>query len=202
MEAVKTNTTGLISLLRNALYSKKELFLRELISNALDAIIRVKTLHDHYQKKSYKPRITIIHILHANNLIITDNGIGMTKNDLENYLGTICNSGTKKYIQSLTTYTEAVDDMIGMFGIGFRSCYAIADKIVIKTKHINAEHDGYIMTFDESLNSFNIELNNEKIKIDHGTQIILTINVYHTDYMKQTVAKTHYAEVGWFLSWK
>ena len=146
----KTESKELLNLMINSIYSNKEVFLRELISNASDAIDKYKILalssSGKYPVKDY--RILISKDDKERWIMIQDNGIGMTKEDLEKNLGTIAKSGTKEF---LAKYKEAKEknqdvDLIGQFGVGFYSAFMVAKKIEVYTKDL--EGKSYVFSSD------------------------------------------------------
>ena len=135
----RTEVSQLLHLIVHSLYSNKEIFLRELISNASDAMdkLRYLTLSDSkYKSMEFSPRIDIEFKEKdkEKTLTITDNGIGMNKEDLVENLGTIARSGTKKFIENLSGDSKKDSNLIGQFGVGFYSCFMVSDKVEVRTK--------------------------------------------------------------------
>ena len=162
----------LLDLMINSIYSNKEVFLRELISNASDAIDkrRFEALNSEGKiQLAQKPEIWIIPNNDERSLTIKDDGIGMDKDELINNIGTIARSGSKEFVEKLKNAKETENiDIIGQFGVGFYSAFMVAKKIVIETKSTHSDK-GYRFESDGS-ESYTIE---EIDKKDIGTSITL-----------------------------
>lgn len=166
----KTEVNQLLNLMINSLYSNKEIFLRELISNASDAIDKLNYLaltKDEYKKLTYTPKIEITLDKEAKILTISDTGIGMDENELENNLGTIARSGTKGFIEQLSGDAKKDSNLIGQFGVGFYSAFMVADKIEVLTKKPLSDE---AFSWKSDANDYTIE---KAEKADFGTQITL-----------------------------
>ncbi len=133
----QTEVTQLLNLMINSLYSNKEIFLRELISNSSDAIDKLNYLSltdENYKNLRFDKRIDIKIDKEAKTLTISDGGIGMNEEDLVENLGTIAKSGTKSFVNNLTGDAKKDSQMIGQFGVGFYSGFMVADKIEVISK--------------------------------------------------------------------
>ncbi|MCK9183697.1 MAG: molecular chaperone HtpG [Fibrobacteraceae bacterium] len=146
----QTEVQDLLHLMIHSLYSNKEIFLRELISNAADALDkrRFLSLSDSKLLPTGTSLRIDISVNKANKILtVEDNGIGMNKEDLESCLGTIARSGTKQFVQGLKASDKANVDLIGQFGVGFYSVFMVASKVEVLSKKAG-EEQGYLWTSD------------------------------------------------------
>ncbi|ASM36485.1 molecular chaperone HtpG [Campylobacter sputorum] len=169
----QTEVNDLLNLMIHSLYSNKEIFLRELISNASDALDKLNYLtltDDKYKSLNYTPKIEISVDKEAKTLIISDNGIGMDENELINNLGTIARSGTKGFLSQISGDAKKDSNLIGQFGVGFYSAFMVASKIEVTSKKALDDE-----AYEWSSDAKNYEIKKAS-KETHGTSIKLYLN--------------------------
>ena len=164
----KTETKRLLDMMINSIYTHKEIFLRELISNASDAIDKRHYLSLTNTSLATDYEIVVEADKDARTITIKDNGVGMTKEELEEHLGTIAKSGSKEFLEKVSKEQTPDVDIIGQFGVGFYSAFMVASKVDVLTKSVNSD-EAYLFT-SEGLDSYTIE---EAKKDDFGTVITL-----------------------------
>ncbi len=167
----QTEINQLLDLMIHSLYSNKEIFLRELVSNASDALDKLNYLmltDEKLKGLNITPSIHLSFDSQKKTLTIKDNGIGMDKNDLIEHLGTIAKSGTKSFLSALSGDKKKDSALIGQFGVGFYSAFMVASKIVVQTKKVNSDQ-AYAWVSDGK-GKFEIS---ECVKEEQGTEITL-----------------------------
>ncbi|MDR2534583.1 MAG: molecular chaperone HtpG [Treponema sp.] len=176
----QTEVSQLLHLIIHSLYSNREIFLRELISNASDALDKLKYLtvaDDMYKSISFDPRIDLSFDKDGKTITIADNGIGMNENDLVESLGTIARSGTKAFLEKLTEDAKKDSNLIGQFGVGFYSAFMVADRIEVISR--KAGEAGAWKWSSDGKDQYDIESAERDLQ---GTTVILHLSEEGTEY--------------------
>ncbi len=169
----ETEVNQLLDLMIHSLYSNKEIFLRELISNASDACDKLRFLalsDDTLYEKDIDLKIKVSANAEAKTITISDNGIGMTRDEVIEHIGTIAKSGTRSFIDSMGKDKTKDANLIGQFGVGFYSSFIVADKVTLKTRKAGDSAENGVCWTSEGKGQYEIE-NIEKA--DRGTEITL-----------------------------
>jgi molecular chaperone HtpG len=179
----QTEVSQLLDLMIHSLYSNKEIFLRELISNASDALDKLNYLtltDDKFKNLQYEPRIDIKVDKEKRTLTVSDTGIGMSEADLKKNLGTIAKSGTKSFVEKLSGDAKKDSALIGQFGVGFYSAFMVADKIEVLTKKAGSKSAHLWVGTAGS----EYEIKDAK-KETHGTEITLYLREGEEEFLEE-----------------
>ena len=178
----QTETKQLLKLMIHSLYSNKEIFIRELVSNASDALdkLRFNSVQNKKLSKFAKdPSIKVQVLSDENKIIISDNGIGMSEDEVIENIGTIARSGTASFLENITGDEKKDSNLIGQFGVGFYSVFMVADKVqVISKSALNDKDEG---TFWESTGEDKYKIKSVE-KINNGTEIHIFLNDDNSEF--------------------
>lgn len=178
----QTEVNQLLQLMIHSLYSNKEIFLRELVSNASDALDKLNMLHltdEKYKNIDFVPRIDIAIDKEAKTLTVTDSGIGMNDEDLVANLGTIAKSGTKAFLESLSGDQKNDSKLIGQFGVGFYASFMVADKVEVTSK--KAGEEKAFKWVSEGTGEYEIT---DAEQESHGTTIVMHLKEEEEEFLE------------------
>jgi molecular chaperone HtpG len=179
----QTEVNQLLQLMIHSLYSNKEIFIRELVSNASDALDKLNMLvltDDAYKSVEFIPRMDIILDKEAKTITLKDSGIGMNDEDLVAHLGTIAKSGTKAFLENLSGDNKEDSQLIGQFGVGFYASFMVADKVEVISRKAN-EEKAYKWTSNGD-GEYEIE---DATRDTHGTTITMHLKDDEDEFLEQ-----------------
>ena len=179
----QTEIGQLLKLMTHSLYSNKEIFIRELISNSSDAIDKFNYLSltdENFKQEAWSGKISIKLDNEDKTLTIADNGLGMSEDDLMNHLGTIAKSGTKSFVENLTGDAKKDSNLIGQFGVGFYSVFMVADRVDVITKKAG-EEQAYKFSTDGT-GEFEVT---PVTKEEHGTVIYISLKEEEKEFLSK-----------------
>ena len=179
----QTEVKHLLHLMIHSLYSNKEIFLRELISNASDAAdkLRFEALsNDGLYEGDSDLKIRLEFDKDLRTITIKDNGIGMTRSEVQEHIGTIAKSGTKQFFEALTGEQAKDSELIGQFGVGFYSAFIVADKVTLTTRKAGSEQNTGTRWESAGEGDYTIEAVE---KAEHGTEIVLHLKEAESDFL-------------------
>ena len=173
----------LLQLMIHSLYSNKEIFLRELVSNASDAADKLRFLalsDSSLYDNDGELRVRISLDDNAKTITISDNGIGMTRDEVISHLGTIAKSGTKEFFSQLSGEASKDSQLIGQFGVGFYSAFIVADKVTVRTRKAGMPADSAVEWESAGEGEYSIS---PIVKDSRGTDIILHLREAETEFL-------------------
>ena len=179
----ETEVKHLLHLMIHSLYSNKEIFLRELISNASDAAdkLRFEALsNDGLYEGDSELKIRLQYDKDKRTITIIDNGIGMTRAEVQEHIGTIAKSGTKQFFQALTGDQAKDSELIGQFGVGFYSTFIVADKVTLITRKAGASHSEGVRWESSGEGDYTLE---SVEKAQRGTEIVLHLKESESEFL-------------------
>ena len=179
----KTEVSQLLELITHSLYSHKEVFLRELVSNASDAIDKLRYLSisdEAYKSITFDPKITIYVDSDAKTIVVSDNGVGMNEEELASNLGTIARSGTKTFLETLSDPERKNSNLIGQFGVGFYSVFMISDLVEVISR--KAGTDKAFCWSSKGKGSFTVEPSTRE---SFGTDVKIHVNEAGEEYLSR-----------------
>uniref|UniRef100_A0A1A8G929 Endoplasmin n=1 Tax=Nothobranchius korthausae TaxID=1143690 RepID=A0A1A8G929_9TELE len=200
--AFQAEVNRMMKLIINSLYKNKEIFLRELISNASDALDKIRLLsltNEDALSTNEELTIKIKSDKEKNMLHITDTGIGMTKEELIKNLGTIAKSGTSEFLNKMTemqTEGQSTSELIGQFGVGFYSAFLVADKVIVTSKHNN----GTQHIWESDSNQFSVIEDPRGDTLGRGTTISLVLKEEASDYLELETIKNLVRKYSQFIN--
>ena len=192
------DVSRLMDIIINSLYTHKEVFIRELISNASDACDKVRFLsiqNDEYLGEKQALEIRIEYDSKAKTFTINDTGIGMTKKDLVKNLGTIARSGTTSFVEAISKGSSL--NLIGQFGVGFYSAYLVSNKVVVTSKHNDDDQHVWISTAGSS---YTVSKDPRGNTIGRGTRITLFLKEEALEFSEQEVIKKNIKRYSEFIN--
>ncbi|PPK75834.1 molecular chaperone HtpG [Methylobacter tundripaludum] len=179
----ETEVKHLLHLMIHSLYSNKEIFLRELISNASDAAdkLRFEALsNDSLYEGDSELKIRLEYDKEKRTITIIDNGIGMTRAEVQEHIGTIAKSGTKQFFQALTGDQAKDSELIGQFGVGFYSAFIVADKVTLTTRKAGADKSDGVRWESAGEGDYTLE---SVEKAQRGTEIVLHMKEVESEFL-------------------
>lgn len=196
----QTEVKQLLNLLANSLYSNKDVFLRELVSNASDAIDKLRFISlEHPEVLGDDPefRIRISADKDAKTLTISDNGIGMTKDEAIAHLGTIAKSGTAEFFKNLTGDQVKDSQLIGQFGVGFYSAFVVADKVTVVSRSYKSESQDAVCWVSDGSGEYEVS---STTKSSRGTDIILSLRDDESEFLEDWTLRSNISKYSDHIS--
>ncbi len=181
----QTETKQLLKLMIHSLYSNKEIFLRELVSNASDAIdkLRFKSVEDKsISKMNNDLKIDVKIFKDENKIVISDNGIGMSEEEIVQNIGTIARSGTSSFLNNITGDKQKDSNLIGQFGVGFYSVFMVADRVQVLSKSAYESSNEAILWESSGEEKYKLE---QSTKESNGTDIIIYLNEDNHEFAEE-----------------
>ncbi len=206
MHDFSADVSKVLRLVIHSIYTNKDIFLRELISNASDACEKARYLIETGEcegENELQSKIEIILNKKEKYISVKDNGIGMTENELINHLGTIAKSGTEDFLNKIENSKTTANELIGQFGVGFYSCFMVSDKVEVKTRRRGKNGEKSLLWTSNGVDGFEIKTLKEDIQ--YGTEVKVYIKEeIQEDYLNQfkveNIIKTYSNHISFPIS--
>ena len=207
MHEFNADVSKVLRLVIHSIYTNKDIFLRELVSNASDACEKARYLiatGECEGETNLNPKIEIGVDKDKKFVYVRDNGIGMTENELINHLGTIAKSGTEDFLRKAEQDKQTANELIGQFGVGFYSCFMVSDKVEVRTRRRGKNGEKGLVWKSNGIDGFEIE---EDDSIQFGTEVIVYIKdeykeEYTNRYKIENILKTYSNHISFPIEFK
>ena len=182
---ISVNSKNMFPIIKKWLYSDKDIFLREIVSNGCDAIKKLESLRgigEAQQEEGYCPKVIVTIDSEKKQLIVSDNGIGMTEDEVERYITQIAFSGAEEFLEKYKEKTEESAGIIGHFGLGFYSAFMVSDSVEIETLSYQpgAQPVHWVSSGEESYEI------SDGVRTEHGTTIIMNITAEEEEFLQES----------------
>lgn len=210
MHDFNADVSKVLRLVIHSIYTNKDIFLRELISNASDACEKARYLiatGECQGETDLQGKIEVILNKKEQYISVKDNGIGMTENELINHLGTIAKSGTEDFLNKIESDKKTADELIGQFGVGFYSCFMVSDKVEVKTRRRGKNGEKGLIWTSNGVDGFEIKTIDDADEIPFGTEVKVYIKQdEQEDYLNQfkieNIIKTYSNHISFPISFQ
>ena len=210
MHDFNADVSKVLRLVIHSIYTNKDIFLRELISNASDACEKARYLiatGECQGETDLQGKIEVILNKKEQYISVKDNGIGMTENELINHLGTIAKSGTEDFLNKIESDKKTADELIGQFGVGFYSCFMVSDKVEVKTRRRGKNGEKGLIWTSNGVDGFDIKTIDDAEDLPFGTEVKVYIKAdEQEDYLNQfkieNIIKTYSNHISFPISFQ
>jgi len=210
MHDFNADVSKVLRLVIHSIYTNKDIFLRELISNASDACEKARYLiatGECNGEDNCESKIEVILNEKEKYIAVRDNGIGMTENELINHLGTIAKSGTEDFLNKIENDKKTANELIGQFGVGFYSCFMVSDKVEVRTRRRGKNGEKSLIWTSDGVSGFEIKELNDGDKCQYGTEVKVFIKAedqenYLDSFKIENIIKTYSNHISFPISFQ
>ena len=210
MHDFNADVSKVLRLVIHSIYTNKDIFLRELISNASDACEKARYLIATGEcdgEDNCESKIEVILNEKEKYIAVRDNGIGMTENELINHLGTIAKSGTEDFLNKIENDKKTANELIGQFGVGFYSCFMVSDKVEVRTRRRGKNGEKSLIWTSDGVSGFEIKELDDVDKCQYGTEVKVFIKAedqenYLDSFKIENIIKTYSNHISFPISFQ